>query len=89
LLITAIVVPRSLNLVTLMMEVIRSSEISVLKESQRNIPENDIPHSHRRANLKSYNINFVSKTSCKEAYQLQCLLIGMHNDNDIQNVYRN
>jgi hypothetical protein len=37
------------------MEATSSSETSVLtKVTQRNIPEDGIPHSHRRQNLKSY-----------------------------------
>jgi hypothetical protein len=36
----------------LMMEAILSSETSVL--TGRNIPEDGIPHGHRRANLKFY-----------------------------------
>jgi hypothetical protein len=40
---------------TLMMEVIRSSETSVLSRvTQRNILEDGILHSQRRENLKSY-----------------------------------
>jgi hypothetical protein len=48
-------VVRRAILVTLMMEAIRSSETSVLRRTtRRNVPEDDIVHSHRRENLKSY-----------------------------------
>jgi hypothetical protein len=43
---------------TLKIEAIRSSEMSVqsTRSTRRHIPEDDILHSHRRENLKSYTI---------------------------------
>jgi hypothetical protein len=60
---TANVVPSSPILVTLMMDVIRSSETSVLiTVTQHNIPDDGILNSRCRDNLKSYNVYYVHRS---------------------------
>jgi hypothetical protein len=61
LLVKANVAPSSPILVTLIMEALRSSEMSVLtRATWHNIPEDGILHSHRREILKSHLLILVS-----------------------------
>jgi hypothetical protein len=60
LLVTANVVPNWSILISLIMVAIFSSETSVpTREERRNIPEDDILHSHRRENHKSSIFKYV------------------------------
>jgi hypothetical protein len=76
LLLTINVFPSSSILVTLIIEVLCSSETSVHKEPHCVISQKKgIPHSHRRENLKSYvllrsshNLNFNSRNSDFDVY---------------------
>jgi hypothetical protein len=60
LLVSANVVPSTPIIFTQMIEVVGSSDTSVLRRTAwRNIPEDGIFYSHRHENLKSYDKSFV------------------------------
>jgi hypothetical protein len=75
LLVTADVVLSLLIPFILMMEVIRSSEMSVLTRATRcHIPDDGLLHSQRRENLKSY----IALTGWALYRDVMCLLRGMN-----------
>jgi hypothetical protein len=70
------------------MEAIRSSETAVhTRSTRRHIPEDDILHSHRRENLKSYKLMLIftaNVTEITDSFNCQNLLpIGDGDDDHV------